>query len=67
MVADIKNTGGRLAGSITAAEFLHAFVEDTSWVHIDIAGTARSRKNTYLREGATGIAVRTLVDLVSDI
>ena len=67
VVADIKNTGGRLAGSITAAEFLHAFVEDTSWVHIDIAGTARSRKNTYLREGATGIAVRTLVDLVSDI
>ena len=67
VVADIKNTGGRLAGSITAAEFLHAFVEDTPWVHIDIAGTARSRKNTYMREGATGIAVRTLVDFAKKL
>jgi leucyl aminopeptidase len=39
-VADIKNTGGRPGGAITAAEYLHAFVGETPWAHIDIAGTA---------------------------
>ncbi len=39
-VADVKNTGGRFAGSITAAQFLQRFVNKLPWVHLDIAGTA---------------------------
>ncbi len=39
-IGDIKNTGGRWGGAITAAEFLHAFAEDTPWIHLDIAGLA---------------------------
>lgn len=63
-VADIKNSGGRAAGSITAAQFLKEFVGDTPWVHLDIAGTSWSDKETgYLTKGATGIPVRTLVNL----
>jgi len=67
VVADIKNTGGKLAGAITAAEFLHAFAEDVSWAHLDIAGTARTRKNNFMQEGATGITVRTLIDFSSHL
>ena len=65
-VADIKNTGGRFGGAITAAQFLGAFVENgTPWVHLDIAGTSDSDKvKGYLVKGATGVAVRTLVNLV---
>jgi len=63
-VADVKNTGGRYGGAITAAQFLAEFVGDTSWVHIDIAGTSMSDKDRgYLVKGATGIGVRTLVNL----
>ena len=63
-VADIKNTGGRYAGAITAAQFLAEFVGDTPWVHLDIAGTSMSDKErTYLVKGATGVPVRTLVNL----
>ena len=39
-IGDIKNTGGRWGGAITAAEFLHVFAEDTPWIHLDIAGLA---------------------------
>ncbi len=64
-VADIKNTGGRLAGSITAAQFLGEFVGDIPWVHLDIAGTAYTDKTKgYKIKGATGVPVRTLVNLV---
>jgi leucyl aminopeptidase len=64
-VADIKNTGGRSAGSITAALFLGEFVGDVPWVHLDIAGTAYTEKRKgYLVKGATGVPVRTLVNLV---
>jgi leucyl aminopeptidase len=64
-VADIKNVGGRYAGAITAAQFLAEFVGDTPWVHLDIAGTSMSTKErAYLVKGATGVAVRTLVNLV---
>ena len=64
-VADIKNVGGRPAGSITAAQFLAEFAGDTPWVHLDIAGTSMSEKERgYLVKGATGIPVRTLVNLV---
>lgn len=64
-VADIQNTGGRYAGAITAAQFLAEFAGDTPWVHLDIAGTSMSeKKRNYLVKGATGVPVRTLVNLV---
>ena len=64
-VADIKNIGGRPAGSITAAQFLAEFAGDTPWVHLDIAGTSMSEKEQgYLVKGATGVPARTLVNLV---
>ncbi|MFC2044248.1 leucyl aminopeptidase [Chloroflexota bacterium] len=64
-VADIKNVGSRYGGAITAAQFLAEFAGDTSWVHLDIAGTSMSEKeHNYLVKGATGVAVRTLVNLI---
>ena len=64
-VADIKNSGGRAAGSITGALFIGEFAGDTPWVHLDIAGTdIADKERTYLVKGATGIPVRTLVNLV---
>ena len=64
-VADIKNVGGRLGGAITAAKFLAEFADDTPWVHLDIAGTSLSEKErAYQVKGATGVPVRTLVNLV---
>jgi leucyl aminopeptidase len=64
-VADIKNTGGRYAGAITAAQFLAEFAGDRPWVHLDIAGTDLAEKERgYIVKGATGIPVRTLVNLV---
>jgi leucyl aminopeptidase len=62
--ADIANVGGRWGGSITAALFLKEFAEDTPWIHLDIAGTASyDDGKPYAAKGASGIAVRTLVDL----
>ncbi|MFC1964907.1 leucyl aminopeptidase [Chloroflexota bacterium] len=64
-VADIKNIGNRYAGAITAAKFLAEFIDDTPWVHLDIAGTSENEKErAYLVKGATGVPVRTLVNLV---
>lgn len=61
-VADIKNTGGRYGGAITAAQFLAEFSDDTPWVHLDIAGPSFIKKEqSYLAKGATGAMVRTLV------
>ena len=63
-VADMKNIGGRAAGSITAAQFLAEFSEDTPWAHVDIAGTYFSTKEKgYLVKGATGAPTRTLINL----
>lgn len=63
-VGDIKNTGGRWGGSITAARFLQHFVSDKPWVHLDIAGPAFASSNKPHREaGATGHMVKTLVEL----
>ena len=63
-VADIKNVGGREAGAITAAQFVSEFAGDTPWVHLDIAGPSMSDKErNYLVKGATGVPVRTLVNL----
>jgi leucyl aminopeptidase len=64
-IADIKNIGGRYAGAITAAKFLAEFINGTPWVHLDIAGTSDTDKdNGYQVKGATGVPVRTLVNLV---
>ena len=62
-VADIKNTGGRDAGAITAAAFLAKYVGDTPWAHLDIAGTAwTTEERPYIGKGATGFGVRLLLD-----
>src|SRR5437660_8771410 len=64
-IADIKNTGGKKAGTITAAAFLKEFVDDTPWAHLDIAGTAWGDRATPFRaKGPTGIAVRTLIEFI---
>ena len=61
-VADVKNTGGRLAGAITAAKFLARFAGETPWAHLDMAGTddASKTRGTQVK-GATGVPVRSLV------
>lgn len=65
-VADVKNTGGRWGGALTAGAFLEKFV-DRPWVHLDIAGTAYTESSkAYCRKGATGVGVRLLVQLVKD-
>ncbi len=65
--ADMKNIGGRWAGSITAGQFLQRFVNDLPWAHLDIAGTAMgSPKNEYNQSWASGYGVRLLDRLVSD-
>lgn len=66
-IADMKNIGGRAAGSITAAQFLQRFVDDTPWVHIDIAAMVWSDKDLPLSEkGGTGYGVRLLDRFVKD-
>lgn len=66
-VADMKNSCGRHAGAITAAQFLQRFVGDTPWAHLDIAGTAMdSPLNEYNRSWASGFGVRLLDRLISD-
>lgn len=65
LVADMKNTGPRFGGAITAALFLKQFVKETPWAHLDIAGTVwNERENAYNNPGATGYGVRTLVQWV---
>ena len=67
-IADMKNVGGRPAGSITAAQYLQRFVkEDTPWIHLDIAGVASVKTPTALAPaGATGWGVLALNRLISD-
>jgi leucyl aminopeptidase len=63
-IADVKNVGNRWAGAITAAKFLQEFVEDTPWVHLDIAGVDLDHDGRpFACKGATGFGVRTLVQL----
>ncbi len=65
-VSDLVNTGGRSAGMSTAAGFLAAFVGDTPWAHLDIAGTAWNAKTgPYQGRGATGTGVRLLLDFLT--
>lgn len=68
-IADMKNIGGRPAGSITAAQFLQRFVkEGTPWIHLDIAGVASVKSETALAPaGATGWGVNSLNRLVADM
>jgi leucyl aminopeptidase len=64
-IADIKNVGGRKAGTITAAAFLKEFADGVSWAHLDIAGTAwGDEAKPHRAKGPTGIAVRTLIRIV---
>jgi leucyl aminopeptidase len=65
--ADMKNTGGRHGGSITAAQFLQRFVDDTPWAHLDIAGTAMGAPKTEINQSwGSGYGVRLLDRLVAD-
>jgi leucyl aminopeptidase len=64
-VADIKNTGGRPGGTITAAAYLSHFVGKTPWVHLDIAGTAWDfTEKSYIPKGPSGFGVRTFINLI---
>jgi leucyl aminopeptidase len=62
-IADIKNTGGRWGGAITAAEFLHVFAEETPWIHLDIAGVAWVEDaRPYIAKGPSGVGVRSILE-----
>ena len=63
-IADIKNTGNRYGGAITAAKFLEEFVGETPWVHLDLTGPDSDKDKGYLVKGATGVPVRTLISVV---
>jgi len=66
-IADVANTGGRPAGTITAALFIQHFVDTTPWAHLDIAGTGwNDRDAPYAAKGATGAGVRTFVRLATE-
>ncbi len=71
-VADVKNTGGRYGGAITAALLLKKFVKDIPWVHLDIAGTVWTHgkpdqlKREYLPKGPTGVGVRLVLQALRD-
>jgi leucyl aminopeptidase len=65
-IADMKNVGQRWGGAIVAAKFLQEFVEETPWVHLDIAGMDLDTEGKpYAAKGATGFGVRTLVQLLA--
>jgi leucyl aminopeptidase len=64
-IADIKNSAGRYAGTITAGWFLREFADDTPWVHLDIAGTAwENERKPHMAKGPTGVAIRTLINYI---
>ena len=66
-VADVKNTGGRFAGSITAAQFIQRFVNNVPWAHLDVAGTAMDgNRNAINQSWGSGWGVRLLDRLVSE-
>jgi len=64
-IADVKNTGGKWAGSITGGLFLKKFIGNYKWVHLDIAGTAMLEENgDYTFKGASGVGVRLLTEFL---
>jgi leucyl aminopeptidase len=67
-IADLKNTGGRAGGALTAGAFLKAFVGDTPWIHLDVAGTAYlDGESSFMAKGPTGTPVRAFVNIVEDL
>lgn len=67
-IADMKNTGGRSGGAITAALLLQEFIDELPWIHLDIAGPARSSDNELVRgKGATGFGVMGLFNFIKKI
>ncbi len=67
-IADLKNTGGRAAGTLTAGAFLKSFVAETPWIHLDIAGTAYlDNDSAWQAKGPTGTPVRALVSYVETL
>jgi leucyl aminopeptidase len=65
--ADMKNTGGRNGGSITAAQFVQRFVKETPWAHIDVAGTAMGSQSSDINQSwGSGWGVRLLNRLMAD-
>ncbi len=67
-IADLKNTGGRAGGTLTAAAFLREFADGTPWVHLDIAGTAYlENESAWQAKGPTGTPVRALLALVESM
>jgi leucyl aminopeptidase len=67
-IADLKNTGGRAAGTLTAAAFLREFVGSTPWIHLDIAGTAYlDNESAWQAKGPTGTPVRAFLALVESL
>ncbi len=67
-IADLKNTGGRQASTITAAKFLEAFVGDSPWVHFDIAGTEwLEEEKPYCSSGPTGVGIRTVIETICSL
>jgi leucyl aminopeptidase len=67
-IADVKQTGGRAGGAISAAKVLSNFVDDTPWAHLDIAGVnARDKREPDGDKGATGFGVRLFVELATQL
>jgi len=67
-VADLKNSSGPMAGTITAGLFIREFVDGKPWLHIDIAGTAHKDKESGINSyGATGVGVRLLTQLLREM
>jgi leucyl aminopeptidase len=67
-IADLKNTGGRAGGAETAGAFLKAFVGETPWIHLDVAGTAYlDGESAHMAKGPTGTPVRAFVSIVEDL
>jgi leucyl aminopeptidase len=67
-IADLKNTGGRPGGAETAGAFLKAFVGDTPWIHLDVAGTAYlDGESAFMAKGPTGTPVRAFVHVAEDL
>ena len=66
-IADILNSAGRWGGAVTAAMFLKEFVDETPWIHLDIAGVAWMEENkSWIAKGPSGVAVRSLVEFVRE-
>lgn len=66
-IADLKNTGGKPAGSVTAALFLQEFVNNVPWAHIDIAGTAFGKEKGYWPKNGVGFGVRLMTDFLQNL